>query len=93
MKKIVLIVFVCFMPGCFAAQYNAINRQAEEKNRALDEQCKINMTDWCVMQYALIQRQREIDLDDVQRRQAATAEAIRSSGDGFKNLGNQRTNR
>lgn len=78
MKYLVLLVVLC-TTGCFAAQYDAINDEANAHMHSLDSQCKQNMTDWCIMQYALVQRQREQELNDLEGRRHHAAEVWRQS--------------
>jgi hypothetical protein len=73
--------------GCFAAQRNQININADNRLRELDAQCKDNMTDWCIVQYDMVQRNREQELQDISRRQRETAESIREAGKPFGELG------
>lgn len=75
--------------GCFGAQRDAINNDANAKIHNLDLQCKENMTDWCVVQYQIVENNRQNQLNDVSIRQQNTAEAVSHSGDGFSNLGHR----
>jgi hypothetical protein len=79
MKFLVLLAALC-MAGCFGAQYDAINADANRRMSALDAQCKENMTDWCVTQYALIQRQREQELNDLEARRHAFSQSMQEAG-------------
>ena len=79
MKAIALFLVLC-TAGCFGAQYDAINQDADRRTRSLDQQCRENMTDWCTMQYALIQRQREQELNDVEARRQAFGQAMQNMG-------------
>jgi hypothetical protein len=79
MKYLVLLVVLC-TTGCFGAQYDAINQDANRRSHSLDAQCRENMTDWCTMQYALIQRQREQELNDLEARRHAFGQAMQNMG-------------
>jgi len=77
------ITIICFAltgtTGCFAAQYDAINNEANNHMHALDSQCKQDMTEWCRTQYMLVQRQREQELNDLEARRHHAAQLWQQS--------------
>jgi uncharacterized protein YceK len=91
-KFIVLLIMVSvLLTGCFAAQRDAINQEANERLHSLDSQCKYNMTDWCLVQYQIILNDRDRALNDVSTRQAnftkSISEGMQKFGDSFSGLG------
>lgn len=82
------ITIICFAligtTGCFAAQYDAINDEANNHMHALDNQCKQNMTEWCRTQYMLVQRQREQELNDLEARRHHFAHIMQEMGKGMQ---------
>ena len=81
LQKILIIVISTFVfTGCFAAQRNAVYKQANDERRVLDAQCKSPMTDWCMEQYQQISILEQSELNDISNRQAQAAENARAAG-------------
>ena len=91
-QKILVIIIATFIfAGCFAAQRNSVNEEADNKLRALDVQCKSNMTDWCMLQYQQVEAWRARELNDISNRQALTVQSINNANANFQNnLNNNR---
>ena len=83
MKLPLVIAILLTLTGCFGAQRQAINDNANNRIHELDDQCREHMTDWCLVQYRLIENERERGVADVDYRQQQTAESIRRAGEGF----------
>lgn len=81
---IVMSVSLISLMGCFAQQRNQINAVADHHLQLLDQQCKENMTDWCRIQYQLIERDRERKLDEVSSAQENFSRSMRSIGNQGK---------
>ena len=80
MKTFLLIVIALCATGCFGTQYDSINDNAEQKLRQVNSLCKDDMTAWCHTQYALIQRQREQELNDLEARRHAFSQTMQQWG-------------
>lgn len=62
--KLILIALVSLSSGCLQMAQADINESANNHIRALDRECKENMTDWCKMQYERVESIRQNELND-----------------------------
>jgi len=92
MKTLIVMVVAFCVTGCFGAQYDSINQNANRRMRTLDSQCRTNMTEWCRMQYVLVQRQREQELNDLEARRHAFGEAMQNAGRSMSHRNRQNIN-
>lgn len=84
MNKALVLILALPMVGCFAAQRDAINEEANYRLQTLDRQCRTNMTEWCRTQYEIVERNRSQELSDLEARRHHTAEILSHVGDGFQ---------
>ena len=75
------------LTGCFAMQYDAINAQASARLQELDRQCRSNMTEWCVMQYYIVQSDKDRAIADLEVRRAIFAQGMQNAAQGLQNVG------
>jgi len=75
-KALFLVVLATLGTGCLQMQQASINTAADESLKALDAECKADMTTWCVMQYQLVENRRARDLDDASITAARRAQAF-----------------
>lgn len=84
MKRLLLLLLATSCVGCFAAQRDAINEDADRHLHTLDAECKEHMTDWCIVQYNIVQQNRDNALTDLAARRAQAAHILSHMGDGFQ---------
>jgi hypothetical protein len=65
--------------GCLQMAQSSINNTANAKRASLDAECKQNMSDWCVVQYRLVEEQRANDIADATMRHQMAAQQIANS--------------
>lgn len=82
MKKALALVAVLasvFGTGCLQMRQASINSAADEQIAALDAECKKDMTDWCVMQYQMVESRRSQALADATVQHALAAQQLQRS--------------
>lgn len=59
MKNVVIALIAFMSTGCLQMAQAEINESANAHIRALDRECKENMTEWCRIQYERVERIRQ----------------------------------
>lgn len=75
--------------GCFAIQRDTINREADWRLQNLNAQCMQTMTEWCRVQYQIIESSRERDLADLAERRAMFVQSMQNVGASLQHNGTQ----